>query len=97
MPEQLQLPLDFGPAPDHFSVTLSVGQLHEEEVIRKHEATTPLNALNLIEGMRDAYRARDGVVWGSEEPNPEGAMYGLAPKGVVYVIRITPAVDFSVV
>ena len=94
MPDQLTLDLDFGPAPNHYSVSISTGQLHDEQVIRTHTASSPEAALSFVEALRDTYRGREGVVWGSEEPNAEGAMYGLV-GGTVYVIRVSPAVDFS--
>jgi len=95
MPEQLTLDLDYGGPPDHYEVTISSGQLHEEKVLRTHTAADPEGALSFVEALRDTYRGREFVQWGSEEPNPEGAMYGLSSKGVVYVIRVTPAIDLS--
>jgi hypothetical protein len=90
--EQLQLPLDHPPT-DSYTVTISAGDLHDEEVLRKHTAKTPEDALSFVEALRDNYAGREHIVWQSEEPNPEGSMYGIAPKGVVYVIRVTPPID----
>ena len=91
--EQLQLPLDDQRSTGPYEVSISAGALHEEELLRKHTATTPEDALNFIEALRDTYAGRESVVWQSEEPNPEGTMYGLAPKGMVYVLRVTPPLD----
>ena len=73
-----------------YRVELCTGPLSEEEVIRKHVADDASDALNLIEGLRDTYAERADVVWQSEEVNDDGQLFGLAPGGVVYQIRVVP-------
>lgn len=88
--EQLTLDLDGPTIPDHYEVTISCGPVHEEEVVRRHRVTSADNALAIIESLRDTYGAREGVTWNGEEINAEGRLYGLAPKGLVYMIAVKP-------
>jgi len=88
--EQLELPFDAPIEPETYEVTISCGPVHEEEVVRRHTVRTPDAALAIIESLRDTYGARDNVTWNGEEINPEGRLYGLAPKGLVYMIAVKP-------
>lgn len=92
MPDNQQLEFDLDPPtqPTVYEVTIACGPVHEEEVVRRHSVKTPDDALVIIESLRDTYGARENVTWNGEEVNPEGRLYGLAPKGVVYVIAVTP-------
>jgi hypothetical protein len=95
---QPELPFDPPVDPphyDHYTVTLARGPMHDELVIRQHQAKSRDAAENLIGGLRDTYNARERVAWQSEEVNADGALYGLAPGGVVYVIRVTPALSVA--
>ena len=75
---------------DHYTVELRVGPLHDEKVVRTHEAKSVKDAESLIEALRDTANQRDGVAWQFEEVNAEGKLYGLAPGGVIYVISVVP-------
>jgi hypothetical protein len=92
MPDNEQLAFDFDAPTEasNYDVTIACGPLHEEEVVRRHTAKTPEDALAIIDGLRDTYGARESVTWNGEEVNPEGRLYGLAPKGLVYVISVVP-------
>lgn len=92
MPDNQQLEFDFDAPtqPATYEVTIACGPVHQEEVVRRHSVKTADDALVIIESLRDTYGAREGVTWNGEEINPEGRLYGLAPKGLVYVIAVTP-------
>ena len=92
MPDNEQLELSFDPpiAPETYEVTISCGPVHEEEVVRRHTVRSPDDALAIIESLRDTYSAREAVTWNGEEINAEGRLYGLAPKGLVYMIAVKP-------
>ena len=75
---------------DHYTVELRRGPMHDEKVVRHHEAKSVKDAEALIEGLRDSANQRDGVSWQFEEVNAEGKLYGLAPGGVVYLISVVP-------
>jgi hypothetical protein len=90
MPElQPELPLEFATY-DHYTVELHKGPMHDEKLVRSHEARTVRDAESLIEALRDTANQREGVSWQFEEVNAEGKLYGLAPGGVVYVISVVP-------
>ena len=87
---QPELPLEWAPVADHFTIELRKGPMHDELVIRRHEAKTRADAEKLVEGLRDTYNQRDGVSWQYEEVNAEGKLYGLGAGGMVYVIAVDP-------
>lgn len=88
--EQLTLEFDAPTEPVSYEVTIAAGPVHEEEVLRRHTASNPQDALALVDGLRDTYAGRESVTWNGEEINAEGRLYGLAPKGLVYVIAVRP-------
>ena len=89
MDEQPELPLEL-PVTDNYKVEICKGPLFQEETLRSHIADDAYDALNLIEGLRDTYASRVGVIWQNEEVDGNGHLFGLAPEGVVYLIRVTP-------
>ena len=88
--EQPELPLEVEARYDHYTVEIRRGPQYGEGTIRSHKATSVEDALRFIEGLRDTFNQRSDVTWQSEEVNADGAMYGLAPGGEVYVIQVIP-------
>lgn len=90
-PDQLRLPLEATPEPDLYTITIATGPiLYEENVVRQHQAKTWEDALAFVDALRDTYAGRYEVTWQAEETSADGELFGLAPGGVVYVIRCTP-------
>jgi len=88
---QPELDLEF-PTYDHYTITVSRGAVDEMETVRSFDAKTDEGALDLIDGLRDTYANRDHVIWQVQEMPETGAMYGLAPQGVVWEILVVPAI-----
>jgi hypothetical protein len=75
---------------DHYQVEIRAGQLFDEQVLRSHSAGSVDDALNLLDGIRDAYAQRDEVTWDGEEVDAGGKLRGLDPSGRVYLLSVTP-------
>ena len=82
------------PVADHYEIELRKGS-NGEQVMRKHEATSSLDALAFVEALRDDAIARYMVTWQTDEPVQSGKMFGLAPGGLVYQIAVIPPLDLS--
>jgi hypothetical protein len=93
MNTQEELPLEWPvPQDDRYTIELRKGpQFGEDEVVRTHRVRTVEDAEVMIESLRESAASRDGVQWQAEEVNAEGKMYGLAPRGVVFVISVSPS------
>ena len=86
---QPELDLEF-PTYDHYTVTISKGAIGDMEVVRTFNAKESTGALDLIEGLRETYVVRDNVTWQDQEMPESGALYGLAPHGIVWEITVVP-------
>jgi hypothetical protein len=75
---------------DHYLIEVRKGTGDDAEIVRAHKAHNVDDAIGLIEGLRDAAVGRDNVTWQNEEVDNAGAMYGLAPGGLVWEIHVTP-------
>lgn len=62
----------------------------DDERLRSHRAGDHLDALELIEGLRDSYASRGNVTWQFEEVNKDGDLFGMDPDGSVYHIKVDP-------
>lgn len=89
--EPTQLPLEYD-VPDHYDIELR-REGDEPSTLRKHEASTPDDALAFVEALRDDARVRYMVTWEAEEPVKNGKMHGMAPGGVVYQIAVIPPLE----
>jgi hypothetical protein len=92
-PTQQTLPLEYAMA-DHFTIELRKGP-DGSHTVRKHEATSPEDAMSFVEALRDDAQVRYMVTWQTEEPVQSGKMFGLAPGGVVYEIAVVPPLDLT--
>ena len=77
---------------DHYDIELRRGA-DGSNTLRKHEASSPDDALAFVEALRDDAQVRYMVTWQTEEPIVGGKMYGLAPGGVVYEIAVIPPLE----
>lgn len=89
-PEQLQLDLDYGPPPDHFTVEVRSGPQYNEEVVRTMQAQTAEEAVLAIESLREAYGQRHHVRWEGEECNAYGTLLGMDDKRKTWQIHVQP-------
>jgi len=94
-PEQLQLDLDYGPPPDHFTIEVRSGLQYNEEVVRTMEAATPEEAVLAIESLRETYAQRSHVKWEGEEVNAYGSLLGMDDKRVTWQIHVNPPLPIS--
>jgi hypothetical protein len=94
-PEQLQLDLDYGPPPDHFTIEVRSGLQFNEEVVRTMEADTPEEAVIAIESLRLSYAQRNHVKWEGEEVNAYGSLLGLDDKRATWQIQVNPPLPLS--
>lgn len=93
--EQPELPLEW-PVYDHYTIELRKGNPPGEmEVLKQHTATTTIDAIGIIESMRDRTAFRDKVVWRDREVDGNGDLYGLV-KGVTWQIHVTPDLNTGI-
>lgn len=86
-PSQLTLDLEL-PVSDHYTI-----ELRSDEglnTLRKHEASTPEDALAFVEALRDDAVSRYMVTWEEELPGRNGRLHGLAPGGKHYEVSVAP-------
>jgi hypothetical protein len=87
---QDELPLEW-PVYHEYTIELRKGADPEDmEVLRHHTASTSLDAIGLIGGLRDRSAFRDKVAWRAQEVDGKGDLFGLAPDGVIFQIHVTP-------
>jgi len=87
--EQPELSLEW-PVYTNYTIELRKGNPPGDmEVVREHVATTTIDAVGVIDGLRDRSAFRDKVVWRDQEVDSNGDLFGLA-KGVVWQIHVTP-------
>ena len=93
--EQPELPFDDPKyAPYGFLVELRKGDLHDLHTERSVHADTLDGVANVVEGFRTHSVVSENVTWQSDRI-VVGTCRGLAPKGVVWEIAVTPAVTLD--
>ena len=93
--EQLELPLEYPEAPDHYHIEVRSGPLLGEETVRSMEAKTPEDAVLAIESLRETYAQRDNVTWEGEEVNALGTLVGMDDDRHVWQIQVQPPLPVS--
>lgn len=95
-PEQLTLNLEY-PLSEHYTIELRKGEVGNMSVLRSHQVANTLDAVNLIEGLRQSTLQRDKVTWQHDEVEPNGTLYGLSEDGVVFMISVVPPLTSQLV
>lgn len=88
-----ELPLEY-PVQTGFIVELRKGSLHDLHTERSVHADTEDQVANIVEGFRSHAVQADSVTWNSDRI-VTGTCMGLAPKGVVFEIAVTPAITID--
>lgn len=77
---------------DHYTIELRSDE--GQNTLRKHEASTPEDALAFVEALRDDAVSRYMVTWEKELPGQNGHLHGLAPGGKHYEVSVDPPLTF---
>jgi len=91
--DQPELPLEH-PEIRGYIVELRKGDLHALHTERSVHADSVDGVANIVEGFRSHAVLSEGVRW-QEDRIVTGSCRGLAPKGVVYEIAVTPAITLD--
>jgi hypothetical protein len=71
---------------DHYTIEV----YRDTERVRSHTAANTVDALSLLDGLRESYRQRNNVTWDSDEVDESGRLPGVGYDLVPWQLKVTP-------